>query len=67
MMFEHLPKHAGDVAAGIITVGSLISILPSISALLSIAWVSWRFYQEPQIKPHLDAVLIRLGWKTPDA
>lgn len=59
--FAHLDestKHVFDGVSLIATLGSLIEMLPTISALLSIVWVSIRIYET-------DTVQGLLGRKKP--
>ena len=43
-------KHALDGVSLIATLGSLIEMLPTISALLSIVWVSIRIYETDTVQ-----------------
>lgn len=56
-MNEHL-KHVLDWAAGLITVASLMTWLPAVAAVLSVAWGCYRLYET-----HLNVKLLKLQLK----
>lgn len=38
-------KAAGDLASGVVVIGTLMQILPSIAALLTVIWAALRVYE----------------------
>lgn len=47
-------KHTVDGIAGVVTVGALVSLLPQISAILSIIWLLIRIYETKTVQRYLD-------------
>jgi len=43
-------KHAGDVAAVVVTVGTLASFLPPFAAFLTIIWTAIRIYETKTVQ-----------------
>lgn len=53
---EHL-KHTTDAGALVITVGSLVEVLPALASLLSIAWMLIRIYETKTVQRLLGNVV----------
>lgn len=53
-IFEHYRANPGylfgDGTSLTITLGSIMDVLPSIAALLSIIWLTLRIWQDPQVQ-----------------
>lgn len=51
--FDNLPdglKHALDATSIVALLGSLISVLPAIASVLTIAWTMIRIYETPTVQ-----------------
>jgi hypothetical protein len=57
-MSEHF-KLIGDVAAGTVTVLTVVSVLPAIAAALTIEWTAMRIYEGTSGRKFSDTKLAR--------
>ena len=46
-------KHAGDIAAVSITIGTIVSFLPALAAIFTIIWTGIRIYETRTVQRFL--------------